>query len=131
MCTKQGQKGFTLIELLVALAVLSASLTVLFELVSASLERSRKAEMQDRLSQSAQSLMAEVGSVWPVKETTQSGLTDEGDSWTLSMVPHDESQYVGRGALQLFLVTVEYVAAEDGPGNAFKLKSLRFSTEER
>jgi general secretion pathway protein I len=125
------ERGFTLVEVIVALAMLSIGLSVLLGLISNSLRQTKATEKAAEASSLAQSLLAEVGTIRPVKQGAFDETMPNGLRWHLRIQPYgaaaeQEELHVG---LYLVLTDVEW---EDGAERrSFTLKTLRLGPAEK
>ena len=76
-------RGFSLLEVLVAFVILSLVATALFRLFSGALGNASAADDYSRAMLVAESVLAEAAAGQPLRETTQTGTSDDGRvAWT-------------------------------------------------
>ena len=91
----QGERGFTLLEVLVALTILSLSVTVLFGIFSAGLDRTRQDSRATQARVLAESLLAKAESEPP--HANANGIDGSGLSWNLQVTPFGQRGAIGSG----------------------------------
>jgi prepilin-type N-terminal cleavage/methylation domain-containing protein len=84
---RRRQRGFTLIEIIVALAILVVALTALFKAFSGGLRATEVTERRASAVMLARSLLDRVGVDIPLAPGTEKGVTEDGQSWTITVVP--------------------------------------------
>jgi len=101
------EQGFTLLEVLVALTILSLSVTVLFGIFSAGLDRTRQDTRAMQARVLAQSLLAEAQSAPP--RTNADGEAESGAMWHLQVSPLARADAIATGlAAQKVSATVHW-----------------------
>lgn len=83
------QQGFTLIEVIVAFFIFAISVGAIYELFSAAGKRAAQADERGLALLTAQSLLSQQRAQsmpWPA---TQSGSTEAGMQWQISVAPYD------------------------------------------
>lgn len=116
-----GEAGFTLVEVIAAFAILALSFSVLMSVMSDGLSRSGGAAIEAEAGSLVQSLLARAGTETALKPEENTGQTDRGLRWRLSMTPYGEAEAAPHTAA--FRVTAE-VFWRDG----FRDRSLALST---
>ena len=102
-----GTSGFTLIEVLVALAIAGLGLSLLMEAASTGMESTAVADRYIYASSMAQSHLAQVGHVLPLKKGDYHG--DDGDGFRWRVQIADPALQAGSGAkagVGLYRITV-------------------------
>lgn len=89
-------RGFSLIEVLAALVVLALALGYGSGILSQSAEAVRRADAQVQALAQAESLLAEVGLVYPLRAGAFDGETPEGARWRLDIVPVSAGEALAR-----------------------------------
>jgi prepilin-type N-terminal cleavage/methylation domain-containing protein len=100
------QSGFTLLEVLVAFAIFVLSVGALYESFAGSLQRTLKAEVEERAWLTAQSLLTEIrvrSAPWPAEEE---GETSTGLYWKRSTTPYPTNSDPG-SLWQAYQVVIE------------------------
>ena len=115
--------GFTLIEVIVALAILAAGLSVMLSMISDGLLRTSTAEKMVAAGSLTQSLMAEVGTVYPIRADEQAGEFPDGYRWQLKIQPYARGN--DGTPVQLYEVSANVQWDEGGQTRSFLLKTLR------
>jgi general secretion pathway protein I len=117
--------GFTLVEVIVALAILSAGLSVLLGMISGGVLRTASAERMMEAGSLTQSLMAEVGTEYPVRTEERGGEFANGYRWHLKMQPYGSSNNTEGGPVGLYEILTEVRWEEGTQTRAVQLKTLR------
>jgi general secretion pathway protein I len=120
-----GEAGFTLVEVIVALAILSAGLSVLLGMISTGLERTGIAGRTAEAASLAQSLLAQVGTEFPVRPDQRDGVFGNGDHWHLTMQPYRRSRDGAERAVELYQVSAQVEWMEGLEPRVFALSTLR------
>jgi prepilin-type N-terminal cleavage/methylation domain-containing protein len=115
--------GFALIEVLVALAILSLSLTVLFQIVTDTARRMGLVETRRAAQLVAQSELAAAGTAYPIGGSSVSGIQGPF-TWWMQAAPYGERGQSVAGAL--WSVTVGVRLRSGGPV-IVSMRSLRFA----
>lgn len=123
--------GFTLIEVLVALAILSVSLAVLFEVFSDGLDRIGASESEMVAGSLAGSLLDEIGVTLPLRVGDQHGEFNNGFHWRLHIVPYGSDEDRKAGPVGAFTVTASILWQERGRQRHLTLTALRLGTAEQ
>jgi general secretion pathway protein I len=89
-------RGFSLIEVLAALVVLALALGYGSGILSQSAEAVRRADAQVQALAQAESLLAEVGYVYPLRAGSFDGETPEGGRWRLDIAPVSAGEALAR-----------------------------------
>jgi general secretion pathway protein I len=119
------EAGFTLVEVIVALAILSTSLSVLLGIVSTGLLRTSSAERMAEAGSLAQSLLAEVGTRYPIGPGERSGEYADGYHWRLNLQPVGSDTEWEQRSVGLYEVSAD-IEWEDGEDRrSFRLNTLR------
>jgi len=122
---RRSEAGFTLVEVIVALAILSAGLSVLLGMISGGFLRTSSAERMMEAGSLTQSLMAEIGTEFPVKADERAGEFAAGYRWHLKMQPYGSGNGTEEGPVGLYEISTE-VQWEEGTETRFlQLKTLR------
>lgn len=117
------EAGFTLVEVIAALAILSASLSVLLGMISAGLLRTSSAEKMVEAGSLTQSLLAEVGADYPVMAGERVGEFANGYHWHLKMQPVGGGRE--DGPVGLYQVSADVEWGEGTEKRFFRLNTLR------
>jgi general secretion pathway protein I len=120
-----GEAGFTLVEVIVALAMLAAGLSVLLGMISTGLERTGIAGRTAEAASLAQSLLAQVGTEFPVRPDQRDGVFPNGDRWHLTIVPYRRARDEAERAVELYQVSAQIEWSEGQEPRAFALSTLR------
>jgi general secretion pathway protein I len=119
------EAGFTLVEVIVALAILSAGLGLLLGLISNSLRQTASAQRMAEAGSLAQSLMAEVGTVLPIRPETRDGQYSNGYRWHLKVQPYDGARESEEGPVGLYRVSAEVEWEQGAERRFYALTTLR------
>jgi general secretion pathway protein I len=125
LADEAGEAGFTLIEVIVALAMLSAGLSVLLGMISTGLERTGVAGRTAEAASLAQSLLAQIGTDFPIKPDQREGVFPNGDRWHLTMQPYRRSRDGAERAVELYQVSAQIEWTKGQEPRAFALSTLR------
>lgn len=117
------EAGFTLVEVIVALAILSASLSVLLGMISGGLLRTSGAERMIEAGSLTQSLLAEIGTDYPVMAGEHLGEFADGYHWHLEIQPIGGRRQ--EGTIGLYQVSAEVEWEEGIERRSFRLNTLR------
>jgi general secretion pathway protein I len=120
-----GEAGFTLVEVIVALAILSASLSVLLGMISGGVLRTASAERMMEAGSLTQSLMAEIGTEYPVRAEERAGEFVNGYRWHLKMQQYGGDTNTGEGPVGLYEISTEVQWEEGTQTRSVQLKTLR------
>jgi general secretion pathway protein I len=132
-------RGFSLLEVLVAFVILSLVGTALFGMFSGALTNVGAADDYSRAVLVAESVLADAAGAQPLRETSQSGTTDNGRiAWTTRVTPYAAPQVapeVEQGsqvmAMRMFRVVAEVTfPAASGKPRTFVLATLRLGPRE-
>jgi general secretion pathway protein I len=83
-------RGFTLLEVLIAFAIAALSLTALAQIFSNALGATERAGGTTQATLIAQSKLAQVGTTFPLEDSTQSGEEQNGFyRWQLIVTPYE------------------------------------------
>lgn len=93
---RQGARGFGLLELLVALALVAATVAAGFQILGAAVRGTGDADRYTRAVLLAESRMAELGVIEPLRPGETMGEAGEGYLWRVSVRPL--AGYVPQGA---------------------------------
>jgi general secretion pathway protein I len=118
-----GEAGFTLVEVIVALAILAGSLSILFEMISGGLLRTSSAEKMIEAGSLTQSLLAEIGTNYPVMTGERAGEFANGYHWRLKMQPIGDGKE--EGAIGLYEISANVEWEEGSERRSFLLNILR------
>jgi general secretion pathway protein I len=84
------QRGFTLLEVLIAFAIAALSLTALAQIFSNALSATERAGGTTQATLIAQSKLAQVGTTFPLEDSTQAGDEQNGFyRWQLAITPYE------------------------------------------
>ncbi len=124
--------GFTLIEVIVAFALLALALTLLLGSLSGAARQVGSADKASRATLHAESLLAQLGVVEPLRPGRQQGEFEDGRyTWTLDVSPYVDPERPGQAmaAGGAPLLRIE-LTTRWGPGAAEALTwhSLRLGT---
>jgi general secretion pathway protein I len=119
-----GEAGFTLVEVIVALAILSAGLSVLLGMISGGVLRTASAERMMEAASLTQSLLAEVGTEYPVRVEERAGEFANGYRWHLKMQQFGDNSNE-EGPLGLYEILTEVRWEEGTQTRSIQLKTLR------
>jgi general secretion pathway protein I len=120
-----GEAGFTLVEVIVALAILSAGLNVMLGMISGGLLRTASAERMIEAGSLTQSLMAEIGTEYPVRVDERAGEFVNGYRWHLKMQQYGGENNSGQGPVALYEISTEVQWEEGTHTRSVQLKTLR------
>ena len=121
---RRRQQGFTLLEVLVALGILALSFGVLLKVFTGALTNAEVADGAGRAAAMAESLMAGVGTAFPLEDGGASGRLDGGGAWRVTITPRPEDD----GPLAPYVLYEVTVAVDWSAGardRATVLRSLR------
>lgn len=124
------EAGFTLVEVIVALAILSAGLGLLLGLISNSLRQTASAQRMAEASSLAQSLMAEVGTVLPIRPEARDGQYANGYRWHLKVQPYDSGRESEEGPVGLYRIAAEIEWDQGTERRFYALTTLRLGPKE-
>jgi len=117
------EAGFTLVEVIVALAILAAGLSVMLSMISGGVLRASTAERMVAAGSLTQSLVAEVGTMYPITADVRAGELADGYRWHLRMQPYGNG---GDGTtVQLYEISADVQWEEGDETRSFQLKTLR------
>lgn len=119
------EAGFTLVEVIVALAILSAGLGLLLGLISNSLHRAASAQRMAQAGSLAQSLMAEVGTVLPIRPEARDGQYPDGFRWHLKVQPYDRASDSEDRPVGLYRISAEIEWEQGTETRSYALTTLR------
>lgn len=117
-----------MIEVVVALAILTLSLTALYETFGWGLRRSAGLERREQASMVAQSLLAEIRARRALRDAREQGKTSEGLRW-IAQTRRLRLDMDERGPIQPFEVTIE-VSWGARQGQRVRLQSVQASRVE-
>jgi general secretion pathway protein I len=80
-----GEAGFTVVEVVVALTILALALGVLLNVMSNSIRQTGQAENVAEAGSLAQSLLAKIGTEWPLRDGQITGQSDHGFRWRVQI----------------------------------------------
>jgi len=120
-----GEAGFTLVEVIVALAILSAGLSVMLGMISGGLLRTASAERLMEAGSLTQSLMAEIGTEYPVRADERAGEFVNGYRWHLKMQQYGGDNNPDQGPVSLYEISTEVQWEEGTQTRSVQLKTLR------
>lgn len=124
----KSQQGFSLLEILVAFAILAVSLGVLLQIFSTGLRSATLAEDYSKATLHAQSLLAALGTEFPLTEGVIEGRIDDRFHWrsTVSQFYEDSP---GNNSFKgtAYRVSVEVFWEDPGQARSVVLESLRLS----
>lgn len=122
---ERGEAGFTLVEVIVALAMLSIGLSLVLSLISGGLNRTGSAGRMAEAGSLAQSLLAQVGTDWPIKPDDRGGSSPNGYRWHLTMFPYGDPVTQNEMPVGLYRVSAQ-VEWDEGVGSrSYALTTLR------
>ncbi|MGJ5176505.1 type IV pilus modification PilV family protein [Bradyrhizobium oligotrophicum] len=119
------EAGFTLVEVIVALAMLSLGLTLVMGLLSTGLSRTGMAERLAGAVSLAQSVMAQVGSVIPLRADIRDGTEANGYQWHLAIQPYRPAQSGDARPVELYQVSVQVGWQQGQDPRSYALSTLR------
>lgn len=122
---KGSEAGFTLVEVIVALAMLSIGLSLVLNLISGGLNRTGSAGRMAEAGSLAQSLLAQVGTDWPVKPDERDGRYSSGYRWHLKMLPYGDAATREETPVGLYRVSAEVEWDEGAGSRSYALTTLR------
>jgi general secretion pathway protein I len=117
------EAGFTLVEVIVALAILAASLSVLLAMISSGLLRTSSAERLIEAGSLTQSLLAELGTDYPISAGERAGEFAAEYHWHLKMQPVADGS--PEGLIGLYEVSANVEWEEGSKKHSFRLNTLR------
>ena len=132
-------RGFSLLEVLVAFVILSLVATALFRLFSGALGNASAADDYSRAMLVAESVLAEAAAGQPLRETTQTGTSDDGRvAWTTRValysppgVSPDLERATEMMPNRLYRITSEVTfAAPTGGRRVYALATTRIGTRD-
>ncbi|WP_316205379.1 type II secretion system protein [Bradyrhizobium sp. SZCCHNS3004] len=121
----EDEAGFTLVEVIVALAMLSLGLTLVMSMLSTGLGRTGMAERLAGAVSLAQSALAQVGTIIPLRSETRDGTEENGYQWHLAIQPYRPTQSGDARTFELYQVSVQIVWLEGQNQRSFALSTLR------
>lgn len=126
-----GARGFSLIEVLVAFTILALVLSVLFEIFSSGLKRTRLAEEYTHAALLAQSQLARLGVEAPIAPGEQGGRIDDTYRWRALAEPYDEDLQGAQRALPIrpYRITLEIRWGAAGAEHVVPLHTVRLVRE--
>lgn len=122
---KGSEAGFTLVEVIVALAMLSAGLSLVLGLISGGLNRTGSAGRMAEAGSLAQSLLAQVGTEWPIKPDERDGRYPNGYRWNLKIYPYGGGTAQDEMPVGLYRVSAEVEWDEGANKRSYALATLR------
>ncbi|MGJ4961320.1 type IV pilus modification PilV family protein [Bradyrhizobium sp. HKCCYLRH3061] len=123
--TDEDEAGFTLVEVIVALAMLSLGLTLVMSLLSTGLARMGMAERLAGAVSLAQSVLAQVGTVIPLRTEARDGTEASGYRWHLEVQPYRPEKGGDARPVELYQVSVQIGWQEGQDPRSFALSTLR------
>lgn len=124
------EAGFTLVEVIVALAILSAGLGLLLGLISNSLRQTASAQRMAEAGSLAQSLMAEVGTVLPIRPEARDGQYPNGYRWHLKVQPYDSARESEERPVGLYRISAEIEWEQGAEKRFYVLTTLRLGPKD-
>ncbi len=127
MPLQKYQQGFTMIEILAAFLVFALAFSMALQILSASIQNTRRASEYTQAALWAQSIMETVGMERPVEDTLEQDRFDDDYSYALSIEPYelDGDDSLLREAVPIDLYRVELVVAW---GDQNRPREARFVT---
>jgi general secretion pathway protein I len=122
--------GFTLVEVIVALAILSAGLGLLLGLISNSLRQTVSAQRMAEVGSLAQSLLAEVGTVMPIRPEERDGQYPNGYRWHLKVQPYDSGKESEERPVGLYRISAEIDWDQGVERRFYALTTLRLGPKD-
>ncbi|MGJ5180688.1 type II secretion system protein [Bradyrhizobium oligotrophicum] len=123
--TDADEAGFTLVEVIVALAMLSLGLTLVMSLLSTGLSRAGMAERLAGAVSLAQSVLAQVGTISPLRTETREGTEPGGYRWQLAIQPYRATPAEDARMVELYQVSVQVGWMEGQEPRSYALSTLR------
>ena len=117
--------GFTLVEVIVALAILSVGLSVVLGVISGGLEQTASAERRAEAGSLAQSLMAQVGTEWPIKSEERDGQFPRGYTWHLRVQQYGTGKEREEWPVGLYTISTEVKWDDGKERRSYELTTLR------
>ena len=131
MKINQHRRGFTLLEVLIAFIILGLSTGVILSVFSSLPTKAQHAANERAATMSAQSLLALIGSEWPLEPGLKTGELHDGTKWSLTIkpymqdIPPDQSHDVFSPVTKLFLVTIETTAPSKWDPTTVSITTMR------
>lgn len=123
--------GFTVLEMAISLAIAGIALTVLLQLLSATLVVSGRADQVAEATMLARSRLAETTAVEPIKLGTRTGTGPSGLVWRVKVSPSSNAIGVAAVGRNLVDVSVSVFALRRGAvTEVLELRSLAFAAVE-
>jgi general secretion pathway protein I len=119
------EAGFTLVEVIVALAILSVGLSALLGMISGGLQQTTNAERKAEAGSLAQSLMAQVGTEWPIKSEERDGQFPNGYKWHLKVHQYGSEQEREEWPVGLYAISTEVEWDDSTQRRSYELTTLR------
>jgi prepilin-type N-terminal cleavage/methylation domain-containing protein len=119
------EAGFTVVEVIVALAIFSAGVGVLFDMISTGLRRTSGAERTVEAGSLTQSLLAEIGTEYPVVAGEHAGEFGGGYHWHLKMQAAGGAKEQDERPVGLYEVSADLEWEEGTQRRSFRVNTLR------
>jgi general secretion pathway protein I len=127
---RRNDDGFTLLEVIVALAILAFSSSVVFEVISNGIWRTRQAETGAQADLLVQSLLAEVGAEIPLREGQATGQFAGGFGWRLRIERFGDATDRQQWPLSAYTVMAEVLWDDASEKRSVTVKTLRLGARE-
>ena len=125
ICERRG--GFTLIEVLVAFAILTLSLTALFQIFSAGIRNVTTAEDYTTAVLLAESKLDSVGRKAPLSEGEEMGQWQNGFRWRLTIRRYEGTPIPDGLPVRPFVIAVTVSWGEHDEKRTISLETLRLA----
>jgi len=125
----RNEAGFTVLEIIAALAILSVSFSVLFNLLSDGLQRTSQTEKMAEATLLAQSLLARVGTELPIRPGLVDGEFEQGYHWRLAIEPFGDPNDRRAWPVGAHVVTAKITWNDGGP-QTVQLTTIRLGPKE-
>jgi general secretion pathway protein I len=119
--------GFTVIEVIAALAILSLSLALLFSTMSEAIHRQQRAKTLAEASVLAQSLLARIGTEFPLRQGDAKGDFPNGFRWETEIAAYGDASDAQEWPVAAYRVGVTIFARNQVKQPAASLTTIRLA----
>lgn len=121
---EDARAGFTLLEALVALAILAGTVGSVMTIIATNRAAQARADLDYAAALHVRTILARIGRDMPLEAGMQSGVFEDGQTWSVRIEPYNEDGLSGRAQGQLFYVSVRLQGS--GPfGSSTNISTLK------